>query len=325
MANETKIEWADSTWSPWRGCEHAQLPDGTTHPGCDHCYAEAMSVRNPNVLGVWGPDGFRAIGTDAYWNQAMRWQKQAAATGVRRRVFPSLMDPFEDREELIPLRRRMMEIIDRCPNIDFILLTKRPQNIDQFIGSGGYRHNVWLVTSVSDQKTADALIPPLLGCRGLSPVLGISAEPLLGPVTLRMDVLFKQVERTGQVCRQFDWVIAGGESGHGARPMHPDWARSLRNQCQAAGVPFFFKQWGENLPFTEATTTEQREAFSRATIAGRQSYFGARVVQGPQGLMTAGTDGISPISYAPIGKALAGRQIDGRTWDEFPQVTEVPA
>ena len=117
-----------------------------------------------------------------------------------------------------------------------------------------------------------------------------------------------------------DWVITGGESGAKARPSHPDWFRSLRDQCAAADVPFHFKQWGEHLPFTEVRTSDQKEAFRKATIAGNQSYFGARSVNGPQGLMTGTTSGVAPVSFAKIGKKKAGRLLDGVLHDAFPEV-----
>ncbi len=152
------------------------------------------------------------------------------------------------------LRRRAFGIIDQCDWLDFLILTKRPWDVLEMTphtewnacDSGDcphwhvsdcdsedqrkYRDNVWLLTSVSDQPTADALIPDMLKCRDLVPVLGLSCEPLLGPLDLTPWL------------QSLNWLIVGGESGPHARPMHPDWVRSIRDQCQAAGVPFFFKQ-----------------------------------------------------------------------------------
>lgn len=200
------------------------------------------------------------------------------------------------------VRSRLFALIDATPNLDWIILTKRPQNVRRMWPAtswggrcamfpdcthpdciaGRHRSNVWLLTSISDQASADAMIPPLLECRDLVPVLGLSAEPLVGPVRLRLDMgLGWQCERCGGTGRQeagcwdgrayaapagvcdtclgecrtgnwLKWIICGGESGHHARPMHPQWARSLRDQCQAAGVPFFMKQMGgTKKPFAE--------------------------------------------------------------------------
>jgi protein gp37 len=153
------------------------------------------------------------------------------------------------------VRKRLFGLIDATPNLDWLLVTKRPENIlrmwpgcdvsavpDKPLDTYHHypqRSNVWLLTSVSDQESADKFVPELLKCRDLVPVLGLSIEPLLGPVNLSVGL--HQIDARDNV----DWVIVGGESGRNARPMHPDWARSIRDQCQAAGVPFFFKQWGK--------------------------------------------------------------------------------
>ena len=192
--------------------------------------------------------------------------------------------------------------------------------------------NVWIGTSIENQQTADERIPHLLQIP--AKVRFLSCEPLLGPILLEdyhpkhgppilnRTYLRKSVNpATMEVDHaRVDWVIVGGESGPNARPMHPDWARSLRDQCQAAGVAFHFKQHGEHIAYTQVTTPEQREAFSQATIRGEQSYFGACVVQGPSGPVTGTTPGVEPVSYARIGKKAAGRLLDGREWNELPEV-----
>ena len=307
MGDTTKIEWADHTASPWYGCSHAVLSDGVDHPGCANCYAEAMAKRNPAILGVWGTEGTR-VKSKSFSRSCEAWNKQAERDGVRGSVFPSLCDPFESLEAwdgpLNSWRAGLFDVIDNCPWLDFLLLTKRPQNVRKmwpnmlaarpmFPGMPGklgqpmpcivtqpHRRNVLLLASVSDQRTADDLIPELLGCRDLVPVLGLSVEPLLGPVDLRGAAI--------------DWAIVGGESGPNARPMHPDWARSIRDQCQAAGVPFHFKQWGEWLPNSQNTTpgihwSVPGHKFDDDFLASR------------------------------MGKKLAGRTLDGQTWDEFPK------
>lgn len=404
MAENSAIEWTDHTFNPWRGCAHARLPDGTPHQGCVNCYAEAMAPRNPATLGRWGEFGTRVLGAESYWELPVKWNKQAAATGVRRKVFcASLADIFEDqscsyvlnvREQRLftcpacgcmshdeqdgeghwehgtsdagegfshwklscikcgevsdmPLstmqdvRRRLFQLIDDTPNLDWIILTKRPQNVRKMWPRYTYdacatgdcphdrqsecvvelhRENVWLLTSISDQQSADAMIPPLLECRDLVPVLGVSAEPLVGPVDLRMwnpsnpqseGEWMASVEGVGVIgkIRPLDWVIVGGESGRNARPMHPDWARSLRDQCQAAGVPYFFKQWGEFLP--QCNNPFQPKSYKFVTNDGR--------------VLDNLTDDIKANEVSGVGrvgKTAAGRTLDGRTWDKFPQVAK---
>lgn len=398
MGRETKIEWTDHTFSPWRGCTEAQDAAGVQHPACDNCYAKAMAKRNPSTLGVWGDvagGGTRVVAAPAYWRQPLKWDRDAKKAGVRRRVFcASISDVFEDwtgpivdsqgrrllrtldgRTTVDPnddypealtmshLRADLFRLIDATPNLDWLLLTKRPENVRRMWrtrdeckecdGDGRkvvgwnadaheneegkcecHRPNVWLGTSIADQATYDVWMPRLLESWDLAPVLFLSIEPLVGPIDLGLDRIWCRFHRRfesmcmdeSQPCFReqamlhdlITWIIAGGESQAHARPTHPDWARSLRDQAVAAGVAFFFKQWGEYITFEQITTDAQRDAWSRATLAGRQSYFGYRVVPGPQGLKTDVTPGIRPASFAYVGKAAAGRLLDGREWSEFP-------
>lgn len=280
MGETTKIEWVDRSASPWHGCSRV-------HAGCDNCYAEAMAVRNPKTLGTWGENGTR-VKSKSFVANLRKWNREAEARGEPISVFPSICDPFEDRPELVEWRNEMFSTIDQCPWIRLLLLTKRPENVRRMwpvsersgIAANGarywsrehFRPNVWLLTSVSDQPTADAMIPPLLKCRDLVPVLGVSAEPLLGPVDLARwlrpvpDCTFADGQDgccshpgnptpecgTGAACplseyRGLNWVIVGGESGHGARPCDLAWIRSIVSQCKAAGVACFVKQLGASI------------------------------------------------------------------------------
>lgn len=284
MGTHTKIEWAHHTWNPWRGCTHATLPDGSEHPGCANCYAEALSRRNPAVLGKWGTGnagGVRVVGDDRHWALPYHWDRAAAKAGERRRVFFSLGDPFEEftghvlshRGEVIAdcrdcgfsyvirsgdhggccgycrsgaitvgslagTRRRMFAIIDRCQHLDFILLTKRPQNVrDMWPARQGAsddpkRANVWLGTSISTQHDADLLLPHLISCRNLAGRLVVSAEPLLNPLSLEYHL------------PAIDWLIIGGESGRKARPCDLTWVDDLIRQAQDAKASCFVKQLG---------------------------------------------------------------------------------
>lgn len=300
MGEATKIEWADHTLNPWQGC--SKVPG---HPGCDNCYAERMSRRNPKVLGEWGDDGTR-VKSKSFVETLRRWNRRAAERGVIETVFPSACDPFEDRPELEPWRREMFHVADECRNIVLILLTKRPENVRQMwpdlpcttCGASHCqyysplslrRENVWLLTSISDHPTAEIFVPDLIKLRDLVPVIGLSIEPLLGEIILRYEWL-----------ELLDWIIVGGESGPRARPMPPDPVRSLRDQAVEAGVPFFFKQHGEWCAFQDIPDEWLRT---------HEIELVPSVVMGEH-------------SVHRIGKAAAGRLLDGRTWDEFPTVTK---
>lgn len=180
MGVTTNIGWTDHTWSPWHGCAKVS-------PGCEHCYAEAGSKRNHAVLGKWGVHGTRVISKS--WDKPLAWDRAARKAGVRRRVFPSLCDPFEDREELVEPRKRFLDLIAMTPSLDWLVLTKRPENVkrlwawDVGEGTGDYfPENLWLGVSVEDQQRADERIPILLEIP--AKVRFLSVEPLLGPIDL---------------------------------------------------------------------------------------------------------------------------------------------
>lgn len=235
MGDETGITWADRTLNPWTGCTKVSK-------GCDNCYAETLRARFGHG-NEWGPAGVRTRTSAANWDKARRWNRQAAAessmfpTGRRPRVFcASLADVFETRPELGPWRDELFELIAETPNLDWLLLTKRPKFAAEYLSRWAAEVmvdrplNVWAGVSVETPRElyrVDAIR------RVPAPVRFISAGPLLADLG--------EVNLDG-----IGWVICEGESGgKAARPMNPDWARSLRDQCQAAGVPFHFKQWGE--------------------------------------------------------------------------------
>lgn len=250
MGERTGIAWTDHTFNPWRGCTKVSA-------GCANCYAATMSRRNPAVLGEWGPHGQRAMAAPSYWRLPAQWNKAAKRDGVRRRVFcASLADVFEDRPELDAPRRSLFAAIAATPNLDWLLLTKRPENIVRLwpgtsvtdppmVEMGGSRvfANLWLGVSVEDQATADARIPVLLDTPAA--LRFVSYEPALGPVDFR-DHFGRYREIGSDLLPGPDWVIVGGESGPQARPFDVAWARSVVGQCKAAGVACFVKQVGAN-------------------------------------------------------------------------------
>ena len=308
MAQNSKIEWTHHTFNPWRGCTKVS-------PGCANCYAEKQSKRNPAVLGVWVDHGARVVASDSYWREPLKWNAAAEQAGERHRVFcASMADVFEDRPELVEPRERLFDLIYRTKSLNWLLLTKRPANISRLVGAtinefhaDGIFDNVWLGTSVENQATADERIPLLAEIRG--PVKFLSVEPLLGPV----DLSTWCTRRSGTICfstmpeytvgsgfdliPSVDWVIVGGESGPKARPMRPDWARSIRDQCVSNNVSFFFKQWGEWIPRMQLTVHQRSNA---------QDSAEANAIPIPGDQMWR------------VGKKAAGRILDGRTWDEFP-------
>ncbi len=248
MGSQTGIAWTDHTFNPWRGCTKVSA-------GCANCYAEKMSHRNPAVLGEWGPAGRRVMAAPSYWRLPVQWDAAAKRDGVRRRVFcASLADVFEARPELDAPRRSLFAAIAATPNLDWLLLTKRPENITRLMPEAGLP-NVWLGTSVEDQKTADERIPLLLEVPAA--VRFVSYEPALGPVRFdriateelgRLDALrgfhFVDGHNEPVPTPRLDWLIFGGESGAKARPCDVAWARSVVEQCREAGVPCFVKQLG---------------------------------------------------------------------------------
>lgn len=221
MAENSGIEWTTHTFNPWIGCTKVS-------PACDHCYAEAWDARfNGNR---WGPHAPRT--RTKTWGSPVKWNRQAAETGERPRVFcASLADVFDNHRTIdTSWRRELWKLIRDTPNLDWLLLTKRPQNISKMLPddwAGGYV-NVWLGATVENQAAADRIyaltkIP--------ARVRFLSMEPLLGHVDLSAHI------------HRLQWVIAGGESGPQYRPTDPNWFRNLRDQCAANDVPFLFKQW----------------------------------------------------------------------------------
>lgn len=403
MAETSKISWTDATFNPWIGCTKVS-------PGCANCYAERDWDKRKHRA-KWGPMGTRSVTSEDNWKKPLRWDRKAAKEGKRVRVFcASLADVFEDWPgqvrhssgvpmwlmnepnghdfcwgdghvlddptsgralKLSDLRHRLFRLIDQTPNLDWILVTKRPENIRTMwpekswtsqttadsINETGYlyRPNVWLLASTEDQQRFDERVPELLRCRDLVPVLGVSAEPLLGPIDFgkipgrTYDEIgnfwdyncendcgwrgyFKSLEFDDQLkdyvcpkcrCRYglvekdddqpgLDWVITGGESGPDARPCHPAWVRSIRDQCQEAGVSFHHKQWGEfaGLQSTAYDThmQAQEHLYALTWNADEETWrFPPRLGE--------------TVVYK-VGVTQAGAMIDGREWREFPHVSE---
>jgi protein gp37 len=294
MAEKTEISWTDSTFNPVIGCTKVG-------PGCDHCYAERDFALRRKVV-IWGDEGERHV--TKTWNDPVKWQRDAAAFyakyGRKRRVFcASLADVFDKRWPE-GVRDRLWNLIRETPDLEWLIVTKRIINAARMLPEdwGDGYDNVVLIATVVNQEEADRDVPRLLNTPARR--RGLSIEPMLGPIDLTEtipDALIGShiTEQVG-----VDWVVCGGESGPHARPMHPDWARSLRDQCAAAGVPFHFKQWGEYAP-PEVLEEDSKPAL-RCMRGDRAYVFDDNQQMGR------------------VGKKAAGRKLDGIEHNGFPRV-----
>lgn len=317
MAENSSIEWTDHTFNPWIGCTKVG-------PGCDNCYAKTLMDDRMHKA-EWGPKGERVRTSVKNWNDPVRWNAQHdaffAKHGRRQRVFcASLADVFDNAVDPA-WRADLFALIAATPNLDWLLLTKRIGNAARMIDDAASEleqwplewlttgqlviPNVWLGATIINQEEADRDIPKLLEVPAR--VRFLSMEPLLGPVNLRAidvsgdeEILPLGATWLGreEYGPRLDWIIVGGESGPGARPMHPDWTLSLRDQCAAAGVPFLFKQWGEWAP---------TEPFDHA---GAQRLHIDGSFDGPFSS--------KDVFVRKVGKKAAGRLLDGRTHDGSP-------
>lgn len=270
----TTISWATHTFNPWWGCVKVS-------PACANCYAASLSKRMGHK--VWGKNASRRLLSDDHWKGPILWNKEAEARGQRARVFcASMADVFEDRPDVIAERKRLLRLIEATPWLDWLLLTKRPENVMAMVPWGDdFPDNVWIGVTAENQKYVDVRIPILLEIP--AKVHFLSCEPLLGPLDLSTYV---GNDREPEI----HWVIAGGESGGNSRPMSPRWVSQLKDECVANGIAFHFKQWGNWAPLeafgeTPSTTT---------TIDGYAMGRGK--------------------------KAVTGRLIDGQIWDQVPEV-----
>lgn len=236
MGAETTISWTHHTHNPIVGCARK-------NSACLNCYAEQYAERWG--LAQWGVHGTRHITSDNNWKKPIKWQKDAEKKGIRQRVFcASLSDVMEDHPVWLQVRDRLWDLIERTPNLDWMLLTKRPENYERFIpdkwkAEGSFPKNVWLGATIANQKDHDSFMPHLYGfCKKHNvPVMFISMEPLLGPITFTDEVL----EMSNLLC------LIGGESGHVSkiRKLDLTHVRHIINQLKEhPGAHIFFKQLG---------------------------------------------------------------------------------
>lgn len=306
MGDNTKIEWSDATWNPVTGCTKVS-------PGCDNCYAETLAERFRGVPGHYYQNGFDVQLRPDKLGLPLRWTRP-------RKVFVNSMSDLFHTDIPTPYIARVFGIMAATPHHTYQLLTKRHGRMHALLTSEEFRERVYLFNnldqgdirepggwplpnvqlgvSVEDQARANLRIPHLIDTPAA--VRWISAEPLLGPIDLRL------VDKDALVDGGLDWIVVGGESGRNARPMHPDWARQLRDQAATAGIPYLFKQWGEWSPDRPEGPTQR----------GKFAYLG------PHGERF---DERNPPHMSPawaalyrLGKRNTGRHLDGRTHDDYP-------
>ena len=286
MGERSSIEWTDATWNPVTGCTKVS-------EGCRNCYAERLAPR-------LGQDFSEIKLHPERLEYPLHWKEP-------RRIFVNSLSDLFHEDISDKFIKQVVDVMLHRQGRHHIyqILTKRPERMLQLLGQDWWvamgldwiRH-IWLGVSVEDQQTADERIPVLL--QTPAAVRFVSAEPLLGPIGLDgppLRALSVEVDHLED--RRLDWVIVGGESGPQARPMHPDWIRLIRDQCVAASVPFFFKQWGE-------------------WFCDDPRRFGSNPYERKPAFKWLRHNG-SDCCMWKIGKKIAGRLLDGREWNECPR------
>jgi protein gp37 len=331
MGENTKIEWTDFTFNPWWGCARVS-------PACRFCYADRDARRYGHEL--WRRKGPRRMLSDNNWKRPLKWNRDAERAGVPAKVFcASMADVFEDHPQVVDARKRLWGLIEQTPWLRWQLLTKRPENITSMVPWGSdWPNTVWIGTSVENQRFANERLPILVDLPAA--VHFVSCEPLLGPVDLSRwfhpmldsctcaepDVGGYSMHEPycGDGPPLIEWLISGGESGPKARLTHPDWLRSLRDQCITAGVPHLLKQFGEYSPYIP-TVADSSRPDGRAPDWDRKAVWveatTGKTVKDEADVPETG----SWQAMYRVGKKAAGRRLDGRTWTQFPQLAEVPA
>lgn len=360
MSKNTNIEWTDHTINFWWGCHEVS-------PACTNCYARDWAgFSSKKLFGtkvLWGKGKPRAERLEKARAEAMALNNQATKKGVQYRIFANSMSDWLDDEVEVKWLEWLLDTILWTPNLDWQLLTKRPENfrkrltlcvptftnsdlrrswVEEWISGEAIPPNVWIGTTVEDQIRAEQRIPELLGIPAR--VRFLSCEPLLGALDLEKIALPDKCDScdaptyfntfSGDICcgsgcnglrdgchhgahliNSIDWVICGGESGQKARPIHPDWVRSLRDQCQEHQIPFFFNQWGKWFPFLDVEKDDsdgradyawfKREGYRIHNLAGGFGFHGDRVHV-----------------MQPMDKGKAGRMLDGVEHSEIPVLKE---
>jgi protein gp37 len=346
VSDNSTIEWTEATWNPTTGCDKVS-------PGCDNCYALTLAKRlkrmgqakyqNDGDPRTSGPGFGLTVHPDAL-DIPRGWK-----TG--KRIFVNSMSDLFHKDVPDDFIAQVFAVMAATPQHTYQVLTKRHARMRALLSSEAFDlavaeawttldtdagsllaghtppyplPNLWLGVSVEDQHWADIRIPALLDTPAA--VRWISAEPLLGPIDLRVHLTGHCpthdfpggfcVQRRHPGVQHLDWVVVGGESGPGARPMHPDWARTLRDQCDEQDVPFLFKQWGAWAPTGAIGIGTLLDCTPTGFVRQPPRRDPNRCYAG------APFQDVNGLPYSPemvrVGKGKAGRELDGRTWDEYP-------
>jgi protein gp37 len=314
------IEWTDNTFNPWTGCTKVSA-------GCLHCYAERGAKRK---MINWGKGATRKFASETQWQDVIKWNKQATESGDAIRVFCASMCDVLDAEVARERKQRLWEVMEQTSGLHWQIVTKRPERYAEELPRHWMTHgvppHVWCGATVENQAMADRRIPILR--KVPAQIRFLSVEPQLEQVELILHLL---PDKGIVGCRRalgdsgIHWVIGGGESGPGSRPMHPDWARQLRDQCERTGTAFFFKQWGEYLP-TETVPSGLRVALRPALphMTGERAFI---LWSGNKSDYTrvTGDAELNELMKSPgnvlgvkVGKKNAGHVLDGKEYRNFP-------
>jgi protein gp37 len=315
---ESKIEWTEKTWNPITGCTKIS-------EGCRNCYAEPMANRLQAMGQIKYTHGFeKVVCHEKALEEPLKWKKPC-------KIFVcSMADLFHD-DVPFDFIAKIFETMEKCPQHTFIVLTKRPERMVEFIGgtsgaglSAPPLPNVWFGVTAENQEQADKRIPILLQIPAAKRF--VSIEPMLGPIDLtdlaedfpgkghtdediqggggHMDALYydgNPIDDPRYEGATLDWVIVGGESGKNARPIHPNWVKTIRDQCNTEDIPFFFKQWGEwKTEYREGTKVDMEYLKDNQTVA-------------------MGDGKTNHVLYTRVGKKKAGRLLDGKEYSEAPE------
>lgn len=311
--NKTSIEWTDYTWNPVTGCTKVSQ-------GCKNCYAETMTTRFEKV---WGHSFKEVVCHQDRLNEPITMGKRLHG----KKVF--VCDMSDLFHEDVPERfiMEVIQVITICKDTTFQILTKRIERALDFFNRFVPKYfngleenyfpiqNLWIGTSCEDQKTANERIPCLIHIPAV--VHFISCEPLLGPIDLRKIDPRERLKSEHVFCYDvidntegpsaIQWIIAGGESGRSARPMHPDWVRSLRDQCSSCDVPFFFKQWGEWMPISRPLTSSEINVLPEVYKSSNFLQFSSDIINEDNA------------EFYRAGKSQSGNKLDGKQYLQFPE------
>lgn len=331
---KTKIEWTEYSWNPVTGCTPVS-------EGCENCYARRMANRLKGRCGYPSDDPFRVTIHPERLEEPLRWKKPRKVFVCSMGDLFHEDVPFSYIAQVFDVmcswrwpnkasEQAGDESMLEDPGHTFMVLTKRPQRFHEFLSwlgdfwpgdspvninlevEGHFGKHIWLGVTAENQQRADERIPILLQIPAA--VRFVSIEPMLGPINFRWFPAWSENAPTTAMnpynggrtneydgLRRLDWIICGGETGPGARPLHPDWVRNLRDQCQAAGIPFFFKSWGQwRVEHRQSEVVELNRLKSNQCVAKAQS--------GGHYLFTS------------VRKKKAGRLLDGQEWNEVPNI-----